>query len=758
MPGHNAMGRGSSKAEGDIEAKGPSMSRSQAQIAMSYAPGQHFTFEGAAGACQAIPSPDATPARLDHATKVQIEMRIDEAARAWFDKAIACRDAAIAGGVPMARPLPVFCVDPSLLDSARLQYAFKPQVFVLLRPDRMGYLPRPTTLICSECGLIEATDTPKQMGEKLSELAGRCPHPRRPDDPSNCSWGQLDVIFAHWSGSWKSASPNMTIYDQASRRIVRRFALCGKCGNRQFVLNKDQVALSNWSFSCANCGTRHPDEWVDKCDETLSLIAATIGPGGNIVGEASMEKINYAASSAYFVRSDTFITFPEGSGIEALEPGQAFLLPTTIEKAIALEGPPLTDEDIKAQLLKNNRSAEAVEFDEILESVAMAQEGNKPGVLSFMAKTKAEKLATWLQANWLSRGGALPPYILDKLHHRHEWTGKFDPFRLVIEHAALAKTKLRGEIVGGRPSYVDFMTPDEWLVEPGSVRRDAMIATTRDALGFLGIECAGLISKFDLCKFSFGYSRVENGPKLVRHERSMPVRLNLFQKVQIGHEYRHPVYVLEQSNEAFYFKLDERLVRSWLGQAALGCVDIGLLAEFSGNFAASMLGSAHVMNGYLEEHDRKSDPTIYKMTYALLHSYAHYVMQGIQQFSGLELGSMGEYLFPCDLAFVVYRNGMTLDLGDLSALWRNHHEAFLAYLRNFPSSLGCNLGNLCMTKGGACPDCIMIPEVICLAANKYLSRSTLIGRGRPDFIVGEERITGFLQYALEHGRSNQPKQ
>ena len=44
----------------ETDAKGPSMSRSQAQIAMSYAPGQHFTFEGAAGACQAMPSPNAT--------------------------------------------------------------------------------------------------------------------------------------------------------------------------------------------------------------------------------------------------------------------------------------------------------------------------------------------------------------------------------------------------------------------------------------------------------------------------------------------------------------------------------------------------------------------------------------------------------------------------------------------------------------------------------------------------------------------------
>ena len=749
------MAKASSEKQTEADAKGPSMSRSQAQIAMSYAPGQHFTFEGAAGACQAIPSPDATTARLDQTTRVQIEMRIDEAARAWFDKAMSCRDAVIAGGVAMPRPLPEFCVDVSLLDASRQQYAFRPQVFVPLRPDRMGYLPRPTTLICSECGLIEATETPKQMGQRLSALAERCPHPKRSGDPSDCSWGQLDVIFAHWSGSWKSASPNMTVYDQTSRRPIKRYAVCGKCGSRQFVLNKDQVALSNWTFSRANCGTRHPDAWIDKCDETLGRIAPSIGPGGNIVGEASMEKINYAASAAYFVRSDTFITFPEGSGIEALEPDQALLLPGAIEKVIGLEGPPLTDDDVRTQLAQKGRTEEEAEYDQILSLLALAQSNNNAAAVPLMAKMKAEKLANWLKAGWLTRAAALPAYILDKLQHRHEWAGKFDPFRLLIEHSALAKTKLRGEIVGGRASYVDFTSPDEWLVEPGSARREAMIATTQDAMRHLGVSRAGLISKFDLCKFSYGYSRVENGPKLFRHDRWMPVRLNLFQKVQTGHESKHPVYVLEQSNEALYFKLDEQLVRAWLAQPALGCVDAALLAQFQGNFAASMLGSAHVMSGYLEEHDRKSDPTIYNMTYALLHSYAHYIMQGIQQFSGLDLGSMGEYLFPGDLAFVVYRNGMTLDLGDLSALWRNHHEAFLSYLRNFPSSLGCNLGNLCMTKGGACPDCIMIPEVICLTANKYLSRSTLIGRGRPDFIVGEQRITGFLQYALENARAKQ---
>lgn len=739
------------ETDSETEAKGPSMTRSQAQIAMSYAPGQHFTFEGAAGACQAIPSPNATTIRLDQTTKAQIEMRINEVARAWFDKAISCRQS----DNTAPPPFPDFCMDLSLLDATRSQYLFRPQVFAYLKPDRMGYLPRPTTLICSECGLIEATENPKQMGRKLSDLSRACAHPKRSGDPADCSWGQLDVIFVHWSGSWKAATPNMTVYDQATRRPVKRFTVCGKCGSRQFVLNKDQVALSNWSFSCANCGAKNPDPWVEKCDETLSRIAATIGPGGNIVGEASMEKINYAASSAYFVKSDTFIAFPEGSGIEALEPGRAPLLADVVERLVGLEGPPLSDADVGSQLGAKGRTAEAQDFGNILQAIKMAEDNNNGPVADLMSKMKAERLASWQQAGWLQGNGILPENILSKLKQRHEWAGKYDPFRLLVEHTALVKTKLRGEIVGGRSSYVDFTNPDEWLVQPDSPQRSQMITTAQEAFRFLGIAQGGLVSKFDLCKFSFAYSRVENSPKVLKHGRMMPVRLNLFPKVQIGHESRHPVYVLEQSNEAFYFKLEEALVRTWLSQPEMGCVDIGLLNEFPDNFAAAMLASADVMTGYLEEHERESAATIFKMTYTLMHSYAHYMMQGIQRFSGLDLGSIGEYLFPCDLSFMVYRNGMTLDLGDMSALWRNHHEAFLAYLRNFPTSLGCNLGSLCMAKGGACPDCIMIPEVNCLTANKYLSRSTLIGRGRPSFVLGEERLKGYLQFAVENARTQQ---
>ena len=61
------------------------------------------------------------------------------------------------------------------------------------------------------------------------------------------------------------------------------------------------------------------------------------------------------------------------------------------------------------------------------------------------------------------------------------------------------------------------------------------------------------------------------------------------------------------------------------------------------------------------------------MVYLLLHSMAHHVMHGIARFSGLDLGSLSEVIFPADLAFVVHRRGMTEDLGNISSMWRDQN-------------------------------------------------------------------------------------
>ena len=121
-------------------------------------------------------------------------------------------------------------------------------------------------------------------------------------------------------------------------------------------------------------------------------------------------------------------------------------------------------------------------------------------------------------------------------------------------------------------------------------------------------------------------------------------------------------------------------------------------------------------------------------------------MKHISEYSGLDLGSLGEYIFPADLAFVVYRNGTTMDLGNLSALWRNSGQAMLSSMLGTKATQ-CGTGSLCTERGGACPDCVMVPETSCVAGNKLLSRSVLrtVG-GKPRLDTRSSPIRGYLGF------------
>src|SRR5581483_6661156 len=94
---------------------------------------------------------------------------------------------------------------------------------------------------------------------------------------------------------------------------------------------------------------------------------------------------------------------------------------------------------------------------------------------------------------------------------------------------------------------------------------------------------------------------------------------------------------------------------------------------------------------------------------------------------------LGGCRFITNHAFVVYRNGTTMDLGNISAMWRNVGTGVLTAMLQSKSTQ-CGTGSLCTQRGGACPDCLMIPETSCVAGNKLLSRAVLRGiGGRPRF-------------------------
>jgi hypothetical protein len=145
-----------------------------------------------------------------------------------------------------------------------------------------------------------------------------------------------------------------------------------------------------------------------------------------------------------------------------------------------------------------------------------------------------------------------------------------------------------------------------------------------------------------------------------------------------------------------------------------------------------------------DEASRTRARDITSMTYLLMHSMAHHVMHGIARFSGLDLGSLSEVIFPADLAFIVHRRGMTEDLGNISSMWRDQNAAFLRHLVA-RRELRCGSGTLCDHRGGACPACIMIPETSCIAGNQLLSRAALVGGRAPLWDMNQTPLVGYFQ-------------
>jgi hypothetical protein len=219
----------------------------------------------------------------------------------------------------------------------------------------------------------------------------------------------------------------------------------------------------------------------------------------------------------------------------------------------------------------------------------------------------------------------------------------------------------------------------------------------------------------------------------------MPVCLRAFEHVKQG---SRPIYVLHQKNEAFYIQLEETMVLEWLKENKV--VD-DLTLEGRLKFEAKYIEAYRDFGPFLEEYkkERQVPRSIYNMAYMLLHTLSHQFINAVSEYSGLEQGSFGEYLFPADLAFIVYRSGMTPDLGNLSSMWRNFSVRVLEHMLS-PTKLLCSSGSLCDYRGGACPGCIMLPETTCIAGNQLLSRSALKDGPAPQWSRDNSDMTGFF--------------
>lgn len=365
----------------------------------------------------------------------------------------------------------------------------------------------------------------------------------------------------------------------------------------------------------------------------------------NRLTEVRMQATSYRASNAYYVKSDLFIDFKDSSQqlLNRLQPGREAELKDFVAKQYGFAVQPIADDDVrKACDSKPECSKDfadymaAVEQIRILEGLLSGTMGSVlKGAIDIAYTSRQRILDDLRQRQILISRSELPGPVAANLQNRQSiFASKFDPFRLAIEHAALKNTRLDVEAKNnGKKPYVSFTRLDEDLAPEDKDNKGHVQSLTQELLDKLGFEDMGLIREFDLCRFSFGYSRMESSP-ILREKRGMdmPVRLNLFPPMKQNDSMRHPVYVIQQGNEALYVRLKEDLVLEWL--RGLNCLDMFTL-NGDEKIGAGLLLTAQPMSQFLDNLPENSTPHVYHYLYTLLHSFSHLLMKYVSEYSGL---------------------------------------------------------------------------------------------------------------------------
>jgi hypothetical protein len=705
------------------------MHRSRTQIATSYAPGALFTYEGGLGCCVSVPL-SAPYSPSSPAVQKQLFEHLSEYVESWFERAMRCR--------LQPEVLPEQCLDGAFLDHKK-----EPRVdsgkFALNQPSRIGFVPDPLVFVCSECGrLTEFSD--------IEDLYRDWPQTEKRDDcqksgSNRHKWRQIDVIFAHWSGSYCGLSPHRWVMGQGG--TVNQVRKCQNCGSDEYQLvTNSSPFFSDWKFQCVKCLT--PKDVVQADRETLELLKPGMDAGrGNLAKEWNMLPVSYRASSVFYVQTDSFILFRDTDVTTLFSAVRRADLIARLMNLYDFPGTSLTHEEIIRQLCENGRGAEAEEYKQLTDIAAKLPSEQKQVIEKQLTEKRAKYEAGGLIAKQHQDSYALSLQAV----RSQEWARRYNPIRLAVEHASLHSEVVDRE--GTDPSLpaISVLNPEVCDIDPQNVQaREAYASRVSGQLTRLGIDELVLLRGLDICEFSFGYTRVGSTPSKEVKDREMPVRLRAFGHVE---KHKRPIYVLEQKNEGFYARLNEQRVIEWLVQNGLG----DQLPPRDGMRLGGLVVEEYVdfgrfLDAYKERTAESRTPrSLPNYVYLLLHTMAHHFAHTIVEYSGLDHGSMGEYLFPADLAFLVYRRGMTPDLGNLSAMWRNYGQTVLEQLL-WDRALKCDGGSLCDQRGGACPACIMAPEVACLAGNNLLSRAALNGGTPPGWDANRNPLVGYFRLHL----------
>ncbi|RCW81869.1 hypothetical protein [Phyllobacterium bourgognense] len=275
-----------------------------------------------------------------------------------------------------------------------------------------------------------------------------------------------------------------------------------------------------------SCGTAQQLPVVADA-ESLKLLGEGIKGSTNQRIEVNMEPVSYRANSAYYAQGDRVLAFEESQFYELLRHGRDADLASFIAQEYRYPVQQLTDADIEKALKEKNRDADWDKYErhKKMIDIFIGMKNNemvdqvREDVRDQLEKLRAEKI--------LPDTFRATPHLLRAVNLRPLYERKFDPLRQAVEHKTLV-----ADILNDASKFANVREPKDPIL-PDLSQAELVDVKDRVAaqLELLGIVDMRLITKFPVCEFTFGYTRVESGPRVQRKKNQDTWDIRIFQTI-----------------------------------------------------------------------------------------------------------------------------------------------------------------------------------------------------------------------------------
>lgn len=132
----------------------------------------------------------------------------------------------------------------------------------------------------------------------------------------------------------------------------------------------------------------------------------------------------------------------------------------------------------------------------------------------------------------------------------------------------------------------------------------------------------------------------------------------------------------------------------------------------------------------LFELDENKKDSAYFEVKTLLHTFSHVLMSRSSLYTGLDVNSCSEIIFPKSGAFVIYSTS-NINIGGFKFVFENSLQEWFDKVKLDIND--CIFDPTCIQEKGACFSCLHLPEYVCSEFNEYLDRDVFIGEYRYNF-------------------------